>query len=260
MIYATDLDRTIIFSSKFLQNCEKESICVEYKDGKPISYMCKESLEILEKLKKKIGLRVIPITTRSVEQYKRVTPIQDCEYAITTNGGIILYNGEIFEPWKKRVDKVLEHYVDRFEEMLEILKQYSIYFEKEPKLVDDVFYFIKLKDNQEENEKLLEILNTVLDLTLWNFTLQGLKLYIIPKEISKENALLYLKWYLKEKFIVVSGDGKLDYGFLKVGNMIYIPENSEVLKYILSDLFIYKSVPEGLEGTIDLFDNILKIS
>ena len=117
---------------------------------------------------------------------------------------------------------------------------------------------MKLKDNTERNQELLNILDVELDKSKWSFTLQGLKLYIIPKDISKENALLYLKKYLNEDKLVVSGDGKLDIGFLSVGDICIIPDGSEVLGYLPHKSFAYKSVPKGLNGTTDLFDIIEK--
>ena len=52
MIFATDLDRTLIFSYKFLsEDLKEDSICVEYKDDKPLSYMSKHALNELNILK-----------------------------------------------------------------------------------------------------------------------------------------------------------------------------------------------------------------
>lgn len=258
MIYATDLDRTVIFSSKFFSLSEKNVTCVEYKGNKEISYMYNEALDLLHKLMEKKDLFLIPVTTRSLEQYQRVTPFQKCKYAIVANGGIILYNGEVFKPWRKKVDKILIEYQKYESSILKFLKNYACYFESDIRKVDNIFYFVKLKDEKEKNEKLLGILDKSLDKSLWNFTLQGLKLYIIPKEITKENALLFLKKYLNETYVITSGDGKLDLGFIKVGNKKYIPEKSEILDYITPNSLIFESVPEGLLGTTQLFHKILE--
>lgn len=258
MIYATDLDRTIIFSNKFIDDCNENIVCVEKFENKPISYMTSASLEKLEELKAKSNLRIIPVTTRSVAQFKRVRPVQDCEFAITSNGGTILHNGRLFIPWYNYIQRVLRNYKSDFKYMSKMLKNYSSYCEKPLKLVDNMFFFMKLKDEGSKNQELLDILNEILDKSKWSFTLQGLKLYVIPKEISKENALLYLKKYLNEDSLVVSGDGKLDIGFLTIGDIRIIPEGSEVLRYLPDSSFAYKSVPRGLSGTIDLFDIIEK--
>ncbi len=253
MIYATDLDRTIIFSNKFLEDCRDEVVCVEEFENKPISYMTVSSLNAFEKLKENPNLSIIPVTTRSVAQFKRVRPVQDCEFAVTSNGGTILHYGKVFIPWYNHINNVLLSYKKDFKKMKVILMNYTEYYEKNPKLVDNMFFFMKLKDNEEKNQELLDIFDALLDKSKWEFTLQGLKLYVIPKEISKENALSYLKKYLKADKLIVSGDGKLDIGFLKIGDIRIIPEGSEVLDYTPTESFVYKSVPEGLNGTVDLF-------
>ena len=49
-IFATDLDRSLMFSSKFIEN-NMSPICIETLEGKEISYMLEESLSLLDKIK-----------------------------------------------------------------------------------------------------------------------------------------------------------------------------------------------------------------
>ena len=50
MIFATDLDRTIIHSSKFIDNTSHVK-CIEILDDKEISYMSHLSIELINKIK-----------------------------------------------------------------------------------------------------------------------------------------------------------------------------------------------------------------
>ena len=70
VILFSDLDRTIIHSSKFLKESINPEIVEFNKDKKPISYMEKEALLLLNELSN--NLLFIPVTTRSLEQYKRI--------------------------------------------------------------------------------------------------------------------------------------------------------------------------------------------
>lgn len=257
MIYATDLDRTIIFSKKFIDGYFKESICIEHSGEKEISYMTLESIQLLNSLKKINTLKIIPVTTRSIEQFKRVSTVQDCEYAITSNGGNILFKGNIFEPWKQVVDKIIKNYQEDFIELNKTLSNYKSFFEKDFKMIDNVFLYAKMIDNQEDIKFFYSEMEKKLDKNKWIFTLQGLKFYILPKDITKENALKFLADYLKDYNIISSGDGKLDYGFLKIAKTSIIPKNSEVLKYISNDNIEYIEVSEGLNAPIEIF-NIVK--
>ena len=258
MIYATDLDRTVIFSDKFIDESVKDAVCIERKGDKEISYMRKSALMKLDNLKKKKNLTIVPITTRSVEQFGRVKPFTNLEYAITTNGGYILHNGEPLKEWQEKIEKILRRYCNSFEDIVKYLNGYSDIFRIGPKIVDNVFVFAVLKEGvEEQTDALLQNLKEFLDHTKWNFTLQGYKLYVIPKPISKENALKYLKKYLGEDVMVVSGDGKLDLNFLKLGDMRIIPEDSEVLENINIS---YCTVTKGLNGTNELFSLVEQIS
>ena len=49
MLFATDLDRTVIYSNKFVENYHTVS-CVEHLAGREISYMSHKALELLAQL------------------------------------------------------------------------------------------------------------------------------------------------------------------------------------------------------------------
>lgn len=254
-IFATDLDRSLMFSSKFIEN-NMSPICIETLEGKEISYMLEESLSLLDKIKNTRGLGFIPVTTRSVEQYKRVSSIQDCEYAITTNGGVILHKGKKYDKWEKHIREVMKKYAEVFDTIPDIVAPFEYAFEKGMRCVDGVFYYVKMNDNSEDIEKFLDFLDKTLDKKIWSYTLQGLKLYIIPNEISKENALKFLKKELNCKYLMACGDGKLDKDFLQIADKVFIPNGSEVLDYIcVTDKM--SLIPSGLRGTPVLLKNVL---
>ena len=258
MIFATDLDRTLIFSYKFLsEDLKEDSICVEYKEDKPLSYMSKQALNELKALKNNSKVVVVPVTTRSISQFERVKAFQDCEYAIVSNGAHILHNGHLFKPWYEKISKELSVIQSEYDDILKILDDVSEYFVSKPKIVDGAFYFMKLPDNSEIIDKVLDYCESALKGLNWNYTLQGLKLYVIPNVISKERALQYLSSLLGIRDIVTAGDGKLDIGFLSVGGIRIIPNGSEVLGYLPNN-FNYLEVPDGINGTYSLLKNVEK--
>ncbi|MFR0871963.1 MAG: hypothetical protein ACLSG5_11605 [Oscillospiraceae bacterium] len=82
----SDLDGTLIFSASRKQPGD---IVCEYKDNREISCITKRQAELLP------GLEIIPVTTRSIEQYRRIRFPEGFspEYALTDNGGTLLVNG-----------------------------------------------------------------------------------------------------------------------------------------------------------------------
>lgn len=256
MLFVTDLDRTVIHSKKFL-GIEKPVKCIERKGNYEISYMTEDALALLDKLKSKEGLTIIPATTRALHQFKRVEPFQDLPYAIVANGGTILIHGEKLPEWENKIRQIRK---DRWQEYLfveKLLKKYEEYYTQEVTLVDDIFYFTKLEDNKDRQQELLDKLEKDFKYTRWAFTLQGLKLYIMPKEVSKENALTFLKNYLNENYVVTAGDGKLDKNFLDLGDRRLVPEQSEVLGYV-SNVDNYELVSHGMIGVEEIFQKLLE--
>ena len=84
-LFATALDNTLIFSKGFVKN--EDVIAVEYKDNQELSYITKQALEILKKLNEKIT--IVPITSRSLEEFKQLTFYSMFEHTILSNGYFI---------------------------------------------------------------------------------------------------------------------------------------------------------------------------
>ena len=106
MIFASDLDRTLIYSNRFLN---EESLTVpirnvEVYNGREISYMTEKAIALLREIADE--MMFIPVTTRTVEQYQRIALFRDeirPTYAITCNGGVVLNDGKIDEHWQDYV-------------------------------------------------------------------------------------------------------------------------------------------------------------
>lgn len=243
VLFASDLDRTIIFSNKFLNEEvfeEHQPVCIEYYQDRPISFVTQKSYNyLLEMLSNKDNNKIfVPTTTRSLKQFNRIRVLSDFPYAIVANGGIILKNKKPLKEWESKVKKIQEKLNYKLTEEILNHQKYTELFTKQPKLVDSIFFYMKVPDSQEQINYILTEIEKDFKNTNWTFTLQGLKLYIIPKEISKENAIDFLINYLhKEKdFVVTSGDGKLDRGMIEYGTISFIPTNSELYNLISEEL------------------------
>lgn len=250
-IFATDLDNTLIFSKKRINPQEEDNICIEKINGIDSSYVKRDTLNKLKDLSKEIC--VIPVTLRSLEQYKRVQLV-DFTYAITSNGGIILVNGMKELEWEKRIMKIVQN-IDKFHELVPMLESYIECFEKPLKCVDNIFYYGKLKMNNPHIDELLLFLEDTLDTKQWEYKIQTGKIYIIPRGINKESALEYLCNSLQCDGLVCAGDGVLDLGFLKLGEVMYVPEESEVLVHIQNTKSL-ELVPSGIEGTTSMLEHV----
>lgn len=97
----SDLDGTLIFSASRKQPGD---IVCEYKDNREISCITKRQAELLP------GLAIIPVTTRSIEQYRRIRFPEGFspEYALTDNGGTLLVNGVPDPEWARRTMRLVQ--------------------------------------------------------------------------------------------------------------------------------------------------------
>lgn len=90
ILFACDLDNTLIHSYK---KKYADDICVEIYNGNEQSFISARTKNLLKEIAEKIIF--VPITTRSVEQYKRIFWFENFSpsFAVTTNGAKFFCNG-----------------------------------------------------------------------------------------------------------------------------------------------------------------------
>ncbi len=240
MIFASDLDQTLIYSENFLKkhyaadwevHRDKFMALIEYYQGKPLSYIRKEIIMALVSMNENDSF--IPVTTRTEEQYKRIEFVKlgiTPKYAITTNGAKILYNGEVDEDWSQRVGEILDSLkytpLDISELASKILPEEVI---KKNRIAEDVFCYLVV-DRDKFTEEHRAKLNQIFDASNWDLSLQGTKLYFMPRAISKGAALLYVAAKLGKDIQVAAGDSLLDISFLKKAKHGIIPQHGEIFR------------------------------
>jgi len=256
MIYFSDLDRTLIYSNKFIGK-EKNEICVEMLDEEEISYMSPKTIEYLKEILKE--KKFIPTTTRSIEQFKRIKfKEQDInfEWSIVSNGANILYKGEILKEWTEMLDFKLQ-ICGSLKYMLESFKEKyeSIEGIKKIRDVDDVFFYIVV-DKNIFDENNIEMFKEFLLEFKWDLYVNGRKIYFLPKVLTKEAAIEFLANYLNERKFGVLGDSIMDLNMLKIAYKAYIPKESYIENFqINSNSFI--SNKSGFSGTEEILKDIL---
>lgn len=264
MIFATDLDRTIIHSIRQVKDTAG-LIPVEYKNKQPLSYMSHEAVELLQKLKEIPNLIIVPVTARSTEQFRRIQIVQDCSYAILACGAVIMKNGKPLAIWQQFVKEIraLEKenyaYFEKFLKTERLFKKNANLFEIQPRMVDDAVIFFKIRSDNSA-EELLKRLQQEVSNKNWNYIKQGSKVYLSPKLISKQFALQILFSYLKEakgeKDIIAAGDGAGDIDFMKSANIArFVPTESEAHQ-IVKDSHFATVVPSGTDGVYELLKNV----
>lgn len=95
--FFSDLDNTFVYSHRV--SLPGQRVAVEYLNNRVQSYMTQKSFNFLTTQDK---IRLIPVTTRTCEQYARLSETFTgfgCQYALVCNGGILLHNNKVDPQW-----------------------------------------------------------------------------------------------------------------------------------------------------------------
>lgn len=241
MIYASDLDRTLIFSQAFLDMhpTPSDSELIIADKSKVNSFIDSRVYQGLKCFVKSNKVKFIPVTTRSILEYQRTIISQKLspEWAITTCGGQILHFGEVFKPW----EEYLHQYLD-FEQLNEIINEFnrleatSAY---KSKLIDNRYIFSKTTDRDKTKADFLELEKKYKD---YRFTLDKHKVYAIPRVFDKGKTLTWLSQWLDNDLIVSSGDSGLDVPMMLVSDIFFLPNHHNIKDF--------NAVVEGYTGKV----------
>lgn len=210
----SDLDGTLIFSASRKQPGD---IVCEYKDNREISCITKRQAELLP------GLTIIPVTTRSIEQYRRIRFPEGFspEYALTDNGGTLLVNGVPDPEWARRTMRLVQESSRGLERCRSVMEQ-DLGRNFEIRMVDGMFLFTK----STEPESMLRRLNEVSGAEVSCFA-TGAKVYALPAGLCKGAAVNRLAGMLKERRgfsrIVCAGDSAMDIPMLNAADTAVFP-------------------------------------
>lgn len=249
ILLASDLDNTMIYSYKRqLEN----RVPVETKDGRVLSYMTAYSYDRLRTLPGNICF--VPVTTRSLEQYRRIRfpDGKEPEYALVSNGGILLRRGERDDTWyeeSRRLAGLAEEELSKAAALLE--QDPGLAFEI--RMVDELFLFTKSSCPEET----VGMLTKALEGGSVEVFSNGIKIYVVPVSLDKGRMLRRLREMLGFPYTVGCGDSLFDIPLLQEADLSICPES---LDGGLSGTKEKRAVPEGSILSDEIFYIIEKCS
>lgn len=257
ILYASDLDRTLIYSYRFLDEHKSDAnrtLVETGKDGKEISYMADSVMDKLARISSDNNgdITFVPVTTRSIEQYERIKLGFTPEWAITSNGGVILHKEEQVKEYSDYVVKLINPI-----EVMQLIMDFGEFesVDYKPVFIDNRYIFLKTI-----NEELfdLEVEHIRGNFTGWDFVRQRNKCYAIPVHFSKQVALRWLWHKLGKPTIVASGDSKLDLPMLTLADRVFIPDHAS----LLSEGTVEKAslVHGGIESPLETISVVEKLA
>jgi hydroxymethylpyrimidine pyrophosphatase-like HAD family hydrolase len=257
MMFASDLDRTLIYSKRaltdFNQSTRSDLMAVERKNGEDVAFMTNRAFELLQELATK--LLIVPVTTRTYEQYNRVFFFSQeisSKYAVTSNGANIVYKGKPLLEWNEQVQKQLQNDCLNIEKMMDRILTFNV--NGTLKVAEGLFFYFIL-----ENILHAETINHLRKLAEdngWRISIQGRKLYFMPNPVSKGNAVQFIKEREGIQTVFGAGDSILDHDFLKHCQYSYVPSHGELVNVgINKDQYIF-TLNQGVQAGEEIIGGI----
>jgi hypothetical protein len=230
ILVATDLDRTLIYSRGALEahgDTERALVPVERHEGKDSSWMTAPAAATFAAL----GARavVVPVTTRTPEQWHRIRlPGAPAKYAITANGGILLVDGTVDRSWDAAVATGLEQ-VAPLREIWEHASQVCRpEWTVKLRNARGLFCYAVLHRRRLPPGFLAEAAGWAAGRG-WQLSLQGRKLYWVPRSLTKSAAVTEVARRTGLDVVVAAGDSLLDADLLVAADRGIVARHGELV-------------------------------
>jgi hypothetical protein len=232
VLVASDLDRTLIYSSAALALTMPDAraprlLCVEVHESRPLSYMTETAAELLTDL----GDRAVfvPTTTRTRKQYQRINlPGPTPAYVICANGGHLLVDGVPDLDWHAAV---LARLADECAPLAEVREHLTATADpawvRKHRVAEDLFAYLVVERELLPEEWVKE-LAVWAENRGWTVSLQGRKIYAVPKPLTKSAAVREVARRTGAALTLAAGDSLLDADLLLAADRGWRPGHGEL--------------------------------
>ncbi|MFB9391016.1 HAD family hydrolase [Streptomyces coeruleoprunus] len=231
-LIASDLDRTLIYSTAALALTAPDAeaprlLCVEVYNGKPLSYVTEAAAAILEELARTAAF--MPVTTRTREQYRRIQlPCPPPPYAICANGGHLLVDGESDPDWQTAVAaRLADECASLAEVRGHMLAAADPAWLLKERVAEDLFAYLVVERSLLP-EGWVTDLAAWADARGWTVSLQGRKVYAVPKPLTKSAAVREVARRTGARTVLAAGDSLLDADLLLAADRAWRPGHGEL--------------------------------
>jgi hypothetical protein len=231
-LVASDLDRTLIYSPSALALSVPDEyaprlLCVEVHEARPLSFMTETAAGLVQQLA--AAAEFVPATTRTRKQYRRINlPGPVPRFAICANGGHILVKGHTDHDWNAEMRRRLDDGCAPLAEIRDHLARTSdpAWLRKE-RIAEDLFAYLVVERSLLPEGWVKDLADWA-DERGWTVSLQGRKVYAVPKPLTKSAALEEVVRRTGADHVLAAGDSLLDAELLLAADEGWRPGHGEL--------------------------------
>jgi phosphoserine phosphatase len=228
-LIATDLDRTLIYSRGALEahdHTRLPLVVVERHEHKDASWMTVAAAGTFADLHREA--LVVPATTRTPEQWHRIRlPGPAPRYAITANGGILLVGGSVDHSWDATVAAELAQVAPLAQIWEHASQVCRPDWTVKLRNARGLFCYAVLHRKRMPPGFLAEAAGWA-EQRGWQLSLQGRKLYWVPRSLTKSAAVAEVARREGIETVVAAGDSLLDVDLLAAADRGIMARHGEL--------------------------------
>jgi len=248
----SDMDDTLIQTTRKTDFTKETSLFVVDREGQPISYIYSGIEKLLKATMNNPNISVVPTTARSIESYARTRFTTDqsfadkIDYAILNFGAVILKRGEIDTLWQEEMNgkyNSLKISIESmYQKMMDLMQEsFGKNHGLKIRLIEGFYVDILNKKNKLDthyNQQIQTLLETLLqEQSEYYLYINGPSFALLPHFLNKSIAVKHLIEKYQPILSIGAGDNKNDLEFMFESDFLLIPNqsyNSQQLKKSLT--------------------------
>lgn len=249
ILFMCDIDNTLLYSYK---HKKEGDVCVEILKDKKQGFTSPRTLELLKQVTALDNVEMIPLTTRSVEQYSRIDFGEGRpKAALVTNGTLLLEGDKLNEEWwMQSLESTMPHKAE-IERMFKMLEPSDSFIRV--RIVDEMYLFVYCA----EGISPLAMTEQLKVLTSLNVQCAGKKIYLFPPAADKGVATKRMAERVNADYIVAAGDSPIDLPMLTLADISIIPNDEKMTSQSYKDRCI---CPENKPFSEFVLETVLDIA
>lgn len=230
ILVASDLDRTLIYSRGALEahgDTRRALVAVERHEHKDASWMTAAAAASFTRLPERAV--VVPVTTRTPEQWHRVRlPGAPSPYVVAANGGVLLVNDRVDRGWEAAVAAELGRVAPLSEIWAHASQVCRPEWTVKLRNARGMFCYAVLHRKRVPPGFLAEAAGWA-EQRGWQLSLQGRKLYWVPRSLTKSAAVAEIARRTGAELVLAAGDSLLDADLLEFADRGVVARHGELV-------------------------------